>query len=136
MDRNLEVPVAFSARTALGRLSAFGTVGAGIAAVHILFGVGLPCPLLSVTGLQCPLCGATRAAGAMVRGDWAAAWSYNALLVIGLGVAVLCAIAWLMELAGGPVIRPPAAWRPFTQRKAYLIAGVVATLFMLLRNIG
>ncbi|HVL65207.1 MAG TPA: DUF2752 domain-containing protein, partial [Actinomycetota bacterium] len=31
--------------------------------------LGLPCPLKATTGIDCPLCGATRATFALLRGD-------------------------------------------------------------------
>lgn len=42
-------------------------------------GQGLPCPLLLLTGWQCPACGMTRAAVALLQGDLGAAFSCNAL---------------------------------------------------------
>lgn len=124
----------FSAGVALRRLAAFGVLGAGITGAHVLFGIGLPCPLLALTGIQCPLCGSTRAAGALAHGDLAAAWSYNAMLVIGIAVAAMCATAWTVELAGGPALRPPRRLRPFTQNRVYTCVAVVAAVFMLVRN--
>ena len=102
---------------------------------YLFFGIGLPCPLLSLTGIQCPLCGSTRAAGALAEGDVAAAWGYNALLVLVLPILIVCAVAWTVELAGGPALRPPKPWRPLTQTKIYWIAGVVGAVFMIVRNL-
>ena len=42
-------------------------------------GHGLPCPLLLLTGWRCPACGMTRAARALLAGDFATAFSHNAL---------------------------------------------------------
>ena len=130
-----DTETAFSARVALGRLATFTVVGASIAGAHLFFGIGLLCPLFALTGIQCPLCGATRAAGALAHGDLAAAWSHNALLVVGLGLAAVCAAAWTVELAGGPALRPPRRLRPLTQNKVYLVVAVVAALFMVVRNL-
>jgi len=135
MTMPADTETVFSARAALGRLATFGVVGAGIAGAHLFFGIGLPCPLFALTGIQCPLCGATRAAGALAHGDLAAAWSHNALLVVGLGLAAVCAAAWTVELAGGPALRPPRWLRPLTQNKVYLVVAVVAPLFMVVRNL-
>lgn len=129
------MPARFSARDALFRLVGFGAVGSGIAAAHLVLGVGLPCPLLSLTGIQCPLCGSTRAAGALAGGDLAAAWSYNALFMIGLPLLALLAICWLVEVAGGPALRPPPRLRPLTQDKVYIVAGIIAAVFMIIRNL-
>ena len=128
-------PAVFSPGVALSRLLGFGAVGAAIAGAHLFFGIGLPCPLLSLTGIQCPLCGSTRAAGALAEGDVAAAWGHNALLVLVLPILIVCAVAWTVELAGGPALRPPKSWRPLTQTKIYWIAGVVGAVFMIVRNL-
>lgn len=128
-------PTDFSARVALTRLAAFGAAGSSIAIAQLVFGIGLPCPLLSLTGVQCPLCGSTRAAGALARGDIAAAWSYNALFVAGMAVLACCALAWLLEVAGGPALRPPRWLRPLTQNRIYLFVGIICVIFMVVRNL-
>lgn len=129
-------PATFSPRVALARLGGFAAVGGVLAAAHLLFGVGLACPLLTLTGFQCPFCGATRAGGALARGDLGAAWQFNALVVAVVPVLAGCAIAWLVELAGGPALRPPRIVRPLTQSKLYVVVGVVAVIFMVVRNLG
>ena len=40
---------------------------------------GLPCPLLLLTGWKCPACGMTRVAQALLRLDFSAAFTFNAL---------------------------------------------------------
>lgn len=42
-------------------------------------GIGIPCLFYQVTGLKCPGCGNSRAAMALLRLDFAAAFSYNYL---------------------------------------------------------
>ena len=42
------------------------------------------CWFRRLTGLSCPGCGGTRAAGALLRGDVLAAFRYNMLLPLGL----------------------------------------------------
>jgi hypothetical protein len=52
-------------------------------------GTGLPvCPLRAVTGLPCPLCGASRAFALAARGD-SAVWHFNAAWVLLAAAAVL-----------------------------------------------
>lgn len=54
------------------------------------------CPWLALTGLQCPGCGALRGTHALLHGEVAAAWRFNALwLVVApvLGGAFLWASA-------------------------------------------
>lgn len=48
------------------------------------------CPFAMASGQPCILCGGTRAVGALLRGDLAAAWNFNAsVLVLGT-----CALVW------------------------------------------
>lgn len=48
-------------------------------------GMGIPCILHEVTGLECPGCGLTRAVLALARLDIAAAFGYNVLWPLVLG---------------------------------------------------
>jgi hypothetical protein len=90
-------------RRVLG-LAAVGVGGFGLAAVYQLSGghhLGIPCLLHATTGLNCPLCGSTRMAAALLRGDLNAAWHFNpVVLVLGplIGVAVgYQLLVWLLE---------------------------------------
>ncbi|MEI8411845.1 MULTISPECIES: DUF2752 domain-containing protein [unclassified Kribbella] len=89
-------------RRVLG-LAAAGVGGFGLAAVYQLSGgrIGIPCLLHATTGLNCPLCGSTRMAAAMLRGDLTAAWHFNSVVfVLGplIGVAVgYQLLAWTLE---------------------------------------
>ena len=56
-------------------------------------GWGFPCPLLLLTGLQCPLCGMTRAAASLLRLDFAAAFAYHALWPLAVAYFLWIAIA-------------------------------------------
>ncbi len=48
------------------------------------------CPFLSLTGYQCPGCGSQRAIHALLHGDIASAWHFNAILFVFIpAVAVL-----------------------------------------------
>ncbi len=87
-------------------MAAVGVGGFGLAGVYQLSGgkIGIPCLLHTFTGLDCPFCGSTRMAAALLRGDLNAAWHFNAaVLVLGpmIGVAVGYEIlAWALERAG------------------------------------
>ena len=71
----------------------------GLVAPALLLGVcaglkrggHLLCPLYELTGLYCPGCGSGRAALALLRGDFAAALSHNALAML---FALPC--AWVL----------------------------------------
>lgn len=60
-------------------------LSAGIIIIGLLYGTaamqgfGIPCLLRTFTGLLCPGCGNSRAALALMRLDFAAAFSYNLL---------------------------------------------------------
>ena len=48
------------------------------------------CTFLSLTGYKCPGCGSQRAVHALLHGDLAAAFRYNALLLIAIPWIALC----------------------------------------------
>ncbi|TDD25038.1 DUF2752 domain-containing protein [Kribbella turkmenica] len=89
-------------RRVLG-LAATGVGGFALAGVYQLSGgrLGIPCLLHATTGLNCPLCGSTRMAAALLHGDLNAAWHFNpVVLVLGplIGVAVgYQLLAWSLE---------------------------------------
>jgi hypothetical protein len=51
-----------------------------------------PCPWRTLTGLDCPFCGATRAAASLAHGDVTAALDHNAFFV--LLILPLSVLAW------------------------------------------
>ncbi len=54
-----------------------------------------PCPWRSLTGLDCPLCGATRAASSLAHGDLVSALDHNAFFVVVLlPLSLLAWAAW------------------------------------------
>lgn len=87
-------------------LASVGVGGFALAGVYQLSGslhLGIPCLLHATTGLNCPFCGATRMAAAMLRGDLSAAWHFNPVVfVLGplIGVALgYQMLAWALESA-------------------------------------
>ncbi|TDD57454.1 DUF2752 domain-containing protein [Kribbella antibiotica] len=87
-------------RRVLG-LAVTGIGGFGLAAIYQQTGLGIPCILHATTGLNCPLCGSTRMAAALLQGDLNAAWHFNpVVLVLGplIGLAVgYQLLAWGLE---------------------------------------
>ena len=51
------------------------------------------CTFLSLTGYKCPGCGSQRAVHALLHGDLAGAFRYNALLLIAIPWIALCLYA-------------------------------------------
>jgi hypothetical protein len=72
---------------------------AGTGAFGVGLGTGLlpvPCPFRLLTGLDCPFCGGSRVAGALLRGDVVGALDLNAfavLVVLPLTAVVLIGMA-------------------------------------------
>jgi hypothetical protein len=87
---------------------------------------GLPCPLRAMTGLDCPLCGATRATFALLRGDVMTALDFNALYVSALPIVVVVAGFWLLRGAA-------PRWLDGSRVVWALIA--VAVVFAVVRNL-
>jgi len=53
------------------------------------------CPFAIVTGQACPLCGGTRAASALVRGDLDLAWQMHPVIFVAAPLFVLGFVRWL-----------------------------------------
>ena len=109
-------------------------VGVGLFGLVLANGlVPLPCPMKFLTGLDCPMCGGSRVAGALVRGDLAQALDLNAfavIVVLPLVVAVLVGMA-RVEL-GKAAFHWPAGRRGsvlgYVLLGAFLAWGVVRNL--------
>jgi hypothetical protein len=78
------------------------------------------CPFALCTGMACPGCGMTRAAGQLLRGDVGAALTYHPLIP---AVALLATGGWVWF-----VLRKTGRVRPFNSRllNAILITTLVA----------
>lgn len=110
------------------------TAGAG--ALGLVLGAGLvplPCPLLSLTGLDCPLCGGSRMLGALLRGDLAGAVDLN---VFALVVVLPLAAAFLLGSARqelGQVVNPLPSGRRGKIAGGVLVAAAIT--WGVLRNL-
>ena len=67
--------------------------GIGYGLFCVKTGMGIPCVLHEVTGLECPGCGISRAILALARLDFAAAFDYNAVWPLIIGYLLWIAIA-------------------------------------------
>ena len=53
----------------------------------------VPCPVYTVTGIECPGCGMTRACAAISQGQLDQAWQYHPLAFVLLTLAISFAVA-------------------------------------------
>lgn len=118
-------------RIILLRILILLAAGALYALLYMRTGIGVPCPLRSITGLQCPGCGATRMCISLLRGEFAAAWNYNAALlcILPLLLFLLCRAAYCYIKTGR--VRYPRLVN-------IILYGIIILLviFSIVRNIG
>lgn len=97
------------------------------------------CPLLALTGLDCPFCGGLRGTYALLHGDVATAVDHNALLPFWLGIALALAVSAVVRAGRadqrGTVAtagRRPIILRPVT---LWWTLGAVMAVFFVVRNL-
>jgi hypothetical protein len=82
----------------LRRPSAILVVG-GLVLAHLPSGVGLPCPLRTLTGVPCPFCGLTTSIRGALGGRPGQAWSAAPLglvvLALALALSTDALVAWM-----------------------------------------
>jgi hypothetical protein len=101
----------FRPETRLKWIAGLFAYGLGLSALYATTGFGLPCPFRAITGWDCPLCGGTRMGSALLHLEIGAAFAFNPLAMVALVVVGLLGVAWTVQLAGGPALRPPTAMR-------------------------
>jgi hypothetical protein len=87
------------------------------------------CPFHYVTGLLCPICGATRMVYDLMHGDLVRAFHDNALL---FAAAPLIAVVWARCVVEGVRGR---AWRPRLGRRANLAVVALLVVWGVARNV-
>ena len=77
----------------------------GIAAIRpiVPFEFVPPCPLRTITGIPCPMCGMTRGVTALVHGDFARALLMNPASYVAVALAVLLLVQWRTKRVVIPV---------------------------------
>jgi hypothetical protein len=109
--------------------------GAALAALPVLYNINpntthVPlCPLHALTGLNCPLCGATRATYALLHGQFDIALHDNALYVLGLPFLLVFWWRWYDAVRSGQHTK---GMMPTTVSWALIVLAVV---FGVVRNL-
>jgi hypothetical protein len=88
------------------------------------------CPTKMLTGLDCPLCGATRAVHSLVDGNLVGAMDHNLLFVLSLPVLAYAFVAWTSTRLGRPM-KPV----PINQPRVLISVSVVLLVFTVVRNL-
>ncbi len=101
----LPEPLSSTTPVDLRALRGIGAAMLGVAAVRpvIPFEFVPPCPLRTLTGIPCPLCGMTRGVTAAVHGHLAHAAVLNPGSVAVVAAAVLLLLAWRTKRIHVPV---------------------------------
>lgn len=95
------------------------------------FGSIAPCWFHVLTGLHCPGCGSGRALTALLRGDLAAALSYNLLFVMALPFLAYYLVKVYIRVV---FRRDPLPFFSFSLGAGWTVTGVILA-FWILRNI-
>lgn len=111
-----------------------GTLGAlALVTLYAFVDPRLPffpkCPFRFISGFDCPGCGSQRALHALLNGDIAGAWGYNAMLIVSLPFLVLLVAAQFMRDAH------PRFYNAMNSRAVILTAAVLILSWWILRNI-
>jgi hypothetical protein len=105
-------------------VAGLGAAGAAVAYQAALGGEGLwlPCPLRTLTGIPCPLCGMTTAATGLAAGDLGAAMAANPFVLLLAGFTLVMAVLMAARATG----RVPGAaqWPGSRRRQGYWVAAV------------
>lgn len=92
------------------------------------------CPLHAFTGVPCPGCGTTRAAEALIGGDWAAAFLLNPLACALLAAVVIFDLYALVVLVGQWPRWRPSGVLPLPVRTGALAALALNWLWLMWRE--
>ncbi len=94
-------------------------------------GSGLPvCPLKTLTGIDCPICGSARMLHTLLHGDLASAARYNAVTLLMVPVLLWAWLVWSLPRLG---FRAPPTWRPSGRVLRFGLG--LWLLFAVLRNL-
>ena len=151
-DRGSQTNSRLRWRNATGPLTVTGLAVAGVAYLGLTNphegSLIPPCLLLTATGLDCPLCGGSRAIHDLVRGNVGEAADHNLLVVLLLPLLVVGLLGWLWYSLRPSRPQPTSAAQAdqartrsgvlarLLQPNSLIIVGVlILTAFTVLRNI-
>jgi hypothetical protein len=89
------------------------------------------CPFKLATGLDCPGCGATRAAHALLRGDLLGAADHNVLALVAFPLVAWGLFTWMTRAFRGPRVATFVPSPVLT-----VVAAVVVLGFWVVRNLS
>ncbi len=121
--------VGWYAAAGLGALGLVALAAPAVAGLEVV----PPCPLRTVTGLDCPFCGGTRATRALVAGDVGSAFDYNLLVPLAALLAVIGGLWWTLSRAGGVSFAPAVSMARSSAVWIGLL--VVLVVFWVARNL-
>ncbi len=85
------------------RIAGVAMLGAAAIRPLIPFEFVPPCPLRTITGIPCPMCGMTRGVTALVHGDFARALLMNPASYVAVALALLLLLQWKTKRVVVPV---------------------------------
>lgn len=88
------------------------------------------CPTKLLTGVDCPLCGATRAVHSLLDGNLVGAMDHNLLFVLSLPLLAYAFVAWTSTRMGRPM-KP----LPINNPRVLMSVGIVLLVFTVVRNL-
>ncbi len=88
------------------------------------------CPTKLLTGLDCPMCGATRAVHSLLRADLRGAMDHNLIFVLLLPFIAYAFVAWTATRLGHPM-KPI----PMSSKWVNIPLAVVLVVFTVVRNL-
>ena len=84
-----------------------------------------------MTGFDCPLCGATRAAHQLFRANVIGALDFNAVFVLAAPLLIWVAVAVLRQGLGDTSVR-----MPHVRRSTFIALAAAVVMFTVVRNLG
>ena len=117
-----------AAPVAVAAVALAAAAGVAVRGPHL---PGVDCPSRTLTGLDCPGCGATRSAAALLDGDLVRAVDHHVLLPVVAPLLVWAWVAWFATARDG---RPRST--VLDRPAAAIVTAVVVTAFTVIRNTG